>query len=97
MTMIQGNAFLSHIHATDGIYMMLRAFEDPDIVHVEGDVNPVRDIEIITDELRMKDIETVMKALDKDRRVCIYIYICKWETESRRLTKHLSRGLTHFY
>ncbi len=72
-TMIQGNAFLSHIHATDGIYMMLRAFEDTDIVHVEGDVNPVRDIEIITDELRMKDIETVTKALEKDKRVSVCV------------------------
>uniref|UniRef100_A0A7S4FYP3 Obg-like ATPase homolog n=1 Tax=Eutreptiella gymnastica TaxID=73025 RepID=A0A7S4FYP3_9EUGL len=52
-----GNAFLSHIKAVDGIIHVMRAFDDPDIVHVEEDVNPVRDIEIITSELRMKDIE----------------------------------------
>ncbi len=61
--------------------MMLRAFEHADIVHVEGDVNPVRDIEIIIDELRMKDIETVTKALEKDRRVMCCM--CKWETEGQ--------------
>lgn len=49
-----GNAFLSHIRAVDAIFMMLRAFEDADITHVEGDVNPVRDIEIINEELLLK-------------------------------------------
>lgn len=49
-----GNAFLSHIRAVDAIYMMLRAFENADITHVEGDVNPVRDIEIINEELLLK-------------------------------------------
>lgn len=46
-----GNEFLSNIQSVDGIYHMVRAFEDPDIVHVENDVNPVRDIEIIANEL----------------------------------------------
>ncbi|EKX31322.1 hypothetical protein GUITHDRAFT_159055 [Guillardia theta CCMP2712] len=50
-----GNAFLSHIRAVDGIMHVLRAFEDPDIVHVEDKVDPIRDIEIITAELREKD------------------------------------------
>lgn len=49
-----GNAFLSHIRAVDAIFMMLRAFENADITHVEGDVNPVRDIEIINEELLLK-------------------------------------------
>jgi ribosome-binding ATPase YchF (GTP1/OBG family) len=65
-----GNAFLSHISATDAIYMMLRAFENADITHVEGDVNPVRDIDIINEELLLKDIEIITKAVDKDRKVC---------------------------
>jgi obg-like ATPase 1 len=39
-----GNEFLSNIQSVDGIYHMVRAFSDPDIVHVEGDVNPIRDI-----------------------------------------------------
>jgi len=54
-----GNAFLSHIKACDAIFHMSRAFEDDDVTHVEGDVNPVRDMQIIMDELRFKDIEYV--------------------------------------
>lgn len=45
---------MSHIRAVDAIFMMLRAFESADITHVEGDVNPVRDIEIINEELLLK-------------------------------------------
>lgn len=52
-----GNAFLSHINAVDGIYHVVRAFNDPDVVHTEGDVNPIRDLEIIAHELCLKDIE----------------------------------------
>uniref|UniRef100_A0A6U5ZAP8 Obg-like ATPase 1 n=1 Tax=Guillardia theta TaxID=55529 RepID=A0A6U5ZAP8_GUITH len=58
-----GNAFLSHIRAVDGIMHVLRAFEDPDIVHVEDKVDPIRDIEIITAELREKDKEFVERKL----------------------------------
>jgi len=54
-----GNAFLSHISACDAIFHMSRAFEDDDVTHVEGDVNPVRDLQIIMDELRFKDMEYV--------------------------------------
>lgn len=57
-----GNAFLSHIRAVDAIYQVVRCFDDAEIIHVEGDVNPVRDLEIISDELRTKDIEFVEKA-----------------------------------
>jgi len=52
-----GNAFLSHIKACDGIFHMVRLFDEPDITHVEGNVDPIRDIEIIHDELRLKDLE----------------------------------------
>lgn len=58
-----GNAFLSHIKAVDGIFHMIRAFADEGVVHVEGDVDPIRDLEIIREELRLKDIEYVQKAL----------------------------------
>eukprot|EP00668_Euglena_longa_P031819 GGOE01041079.1.p2 GENE.GGOE01041079.1~~GGOE01041079.1.p2 ORF type:complete len:414 (+),score=153.34 GGOE01041079.1:41-1243(+) len=60
-----GNAFLSHIRAVDGIVHVMRAFDDPDIVHVEDSVDPVRDIEIITGELRAKDIEFMDKKHDE--------------------------------
>jgi len=52
-----GNAFLSHIKAVDGIIHVMRAFEDDDVIHAEDTVDPVRDIETITSELRLKDIE----------------------------------------
>eukprot|EP00899_Mesostigma_viride_P022407 jgi/Mesvir1/3350/Mv06738-RA.1 len=54
-----GNAFLSHIRAVDGIYHVIRAFDDADVIHVEDVVDPVRDLDIITAELRLKDIEFV--------------------------------------
>ncbi|KAI9700214.1 MAG: hypothetical protein M1820_006882 [Bogoriella megaspora] len=59
-----GNAFLSHIRAVDAIFQVVRCFDDAEIIHVEGDVDPIRDLEIISEELRIKDIEFVEKALD---------------------------------
>jgi len=59
-----GNAFLSHIKACDAIFHMIRIFDDEDIVHVEGAVDPIRDIQIINDELRLKDLEYVEKIHD---------------------------------
>ncbi|KAL2221313.1 GTP-binding protein YchF [Thermoascus aurantiacus ATCC 26904] len=59
-----GNAFLSHIRAVDAIFEVVRCFDDAEIIHVEGDVNPVRDLNIISEELRLKDIEWVEKALE---------------------------------
>ena len=59
-----GNAFLSHVRAVDGIFQVVRAFDDAEIIHVEGDVDPIRDMEIIQTELRLKDIEWVEKHLD---------------------------------
>lgn len=59
-----GNAFLSHVRAVDGIFQVVRAFDDDEVTHVEGDVDPLRDMEIIQTELRLKDIEWVEKHLD---------------------------------
>lgn len=59
-----GNAFLSHIRAVDAIFQVVRCFDDAEIIHVEGDVDPIRDLTIIGDELRIKDIEFVKKALE---------------------------------
>ncbi|KAG9224759.1 hypothetical protein CCMSSC00406_0002090 [Pleurotus cornucopiae] len=59
-----GNAFLSHVRAVDGIFQVVRAFDDAEVTHVEGDVDPLRDMEIIQTELRLKDIEWTEKALD---------------------------------
>lgn len=57
-----GNSFLSHIRAVDAIFQLVRSFDDAEITHVEGDVNPVRDLDIISEELRIKDTEFVEKA-----------------------------------
>ncbi|KAL1853006.1 Obg-like ATPase [Paecilomyces lecythidis] len=59
-----GNAFLSHIRAVDAIFQVVRCFDDAEIIHVEGDVDPIRDLTIISEELRIKDIEFVEKALE---------------------------------
>ncbi|EJF56511.1 cytoplasmic protein [Dichomitus squalens] len=59
-----GNAFLSHVRAVDGIFQVVRAFDDAEVIHVEGDVDPCRDMDIISTELRLKDIEWVEKHLD---------------------------------
>ncbi len=60
-----GNQFLANIRETDAILHVLRCFDDPNIVHVDGSVDPVRDKEIIDLELQMKDIETVENRLAK--------------------------------
>lgn len=59
-----GNAFLSHVSACDAMFHVVRAFSDEEIVHVEGEVDPPRDLEIIHDELRFKDQEYLKKHLE---------------------------------
>jgi GTP-binding protein YchF len=63
-----GNKFLSHIREVDALIHVVRCFEDPDIVHVTGGIDPVRDIEIVTTELVLADLETVKKRLEKISR-----------------------------
>lgn len=59
-----GNAFLSNIAACDAIYHVCRGFKDSEIEHVEGSVDPVRDLEIISNELRQKDLEKVLARIE---------------------------------
>lgn len=63
-----GNQFLANIRETDAILHVLRCFEDDNIVHVDGSVDPVRDKEIIDTELQLKDLESVDKGLAKVKR-----------------------------
>ncbi len=63
-----GNKFLSHIRETDAIVEVVRCFNDSNVVHVDGSVDPIRDIETINLELIFADIETVNKRLDKARK-----------------------------
>lgn len=55
---------MSHVRAVDGIFQVIRAFDDAEVIHVEGEVDPIRDMEIIQTELRLKDIEWVEKSLE---------------------------------
>ena len=64
-----GNKFLAHIRETDAIAQVVRCFEDDDVVHVAGKINPADDIEIINTELTLADLETVEKAVDRVGRV----------------------------
>ncbi len=64
-----GNQFLANIRETDAIIHVVRCFEDTNVVHVDGNVDPVRDKEIIDTELLLKDLETVEKRMDKAKKM----------------------------
>lgn len=90
----KGNAFLSHIREVDLIVHVVRCFDDENVIHVEGDVNPSRDIRIIEDELILKDLESVEKRVQNlkrdakggDKKVVQQLEIVE------RLEEHLSVG-----
>lgn len=63
-----GNQFLANIRETDAIIHVLRCFDDGNVVHVDGSVNPIRDKETIDIELQLKDLETVQKRLERVKR-----------------------------
>lgn len=60
-----GNQFLTHIRQVDAIAHIVRCFKDDDVAHVEGNINPIRDIEIINNELLLSDLEILEKAVNK--------------------------------
>lgn len=90
----KGNAFLSHIREVDLLVHVVRCFEDDDIIHVEGSVDPERDIHIIEDELILKDLESVEKRVEKlkkesksgDKKLLADLEIVQ------KLEDHLSEG-----
>ena len=63
-----GNKFLSHIREVDAIIHMIRCFDSDDIQNVNPDVNPTRDLEIIETEMKLADLESIQKRLDKKNR-----------------------------
>ena len=69
-----GNKFLSHIRDVDAVVHVVRCFEDADIVHVDGAVDPARDIETINLELIFSDMETLERRIDKTKIEIIYNY-----------------------
>ena len=64
-----GNQFLANIRETDAIAQVVRCFENDDIIHVAGKVDPVNDIEVINTELALADMESVDKAINKTGKV----------------------------
>ncbi|CAD5206745.1 unnamed protein product [Bursaphelenchus okinawaensis] len=66
-----GNAFLSHVSACDALFHVCRGFDDTDVTHVEGEVDPVRDLEIINQELVLKDQAYLESALEKLEKLAI--------------------------
>ncbi len=89
-----GNQFLAHIRETDAVAQVVRCFEDPDVVHVDGGVDPVRDMDVIHTELVLADLETAERAIrrvqrkaqsgDPEARARLGLY--------RRLRDHLGAG-----
>jgi len=64
-----GNQFLSHIFAVDALLHVVRCFDEPNIPHVMGSVDPLRDLEIVNTELLLKDLEIVERRLEKERKL----------------------------
>jgi GTP-binding protein YchF len=64
-----GNQFLGNIKNTDAIAQVVRCFDNSDVVHVEGEVDPLRDIEVIETELMLADLNTVEKRIEKSQKV----------------------------
>ena len=64
-----GNKFLSHIREVDAICEVVRCFEDPNVVHVEGSIDPIRDIETINLELILADMETIQKRIERTQKM----------------------------
>ena len=63
-----GNKFLSHIREVDAIVHVVRCFEDSDVMHVEGSIDPVRDIETINYELILSDLDVLQRRIDRDAK-----------------------------
>ena len=64
-----GNKFLSHIRQVDAIVHVVRCFEDSDIAHVDGSINPIRDVETINLELIFSDLERIEKEMEKLKKM----------------------------
>lgn len=76
-----GNKFLGDIQQTDAVIHVLRCFDDPDLPHIEGSVNPVRDKEIVDLELQIKDLEMVERKIQRTEKLAIHDKAAKKELE----------------
>jgi ribosome-binding ATPase len=86
-----GNSFLADIRQTDAIIHVLRCFDDPNLPHIEGSVNPVRDREIIDLELQIKDLESVEKKLIRTEKLAK-----TGDKESIKAVEVLKKYIAHF-
>jgi hypothetical protein len=82
-----GNQFLGHIRQTDAIVHVVRCFDDPNIVHVSGSVDPTRDIGVINTELMLADLDTVEKRLARIEKAARSTSDQKMKIEASALTK----------
>jgi GTP-binding protein YchF len=91
-----GNQFLSHIRQTDAIVHVVRCFDDPNIVHVAGSVDPLRDMEIINTELMLADLDGVEKRLKKNEKIARTTTDKKLKTDfevTQKIHEALAKGL----
>ena len=90
-----GNQFLSHIRSTQALCHVVRCFDDDDVVHVEGRVDPVQDIESIHTELLLSDLEQVQKKQAKWQKLAKASKQAQREIEVlKQLEQHLAKGLS---
>ncbi len=90
-----GNKFLSHIREVDAIVHVVRCFEDSNVVHVDGSVDPIRDIETINIELIFSDIDTIKRRIDKTTKALRVDKSLKSELELlEKVKEQLENGIT---
>lgn len=85
-----GNQFLSHIRETDAIVNVVRCFEDPNVIHVAGKVDPIADIDVIETELALADLQTAEKALHRHSKTAR-----SGDKEAQRLVSVLEKCIAH--
>lgn len=76
-----GNQFLANIRQTDAIVHVVRCFEDPNVIHVNGSVDPLRDIDVINTELMLADLDSIEKRLKKIEKTALVSKDAKLKTE----------------
>ena len=87
-----GNMFLANIRETDAVLHVLRCFDNDNIIHVDGSVNPIRDKEIIDTELQLKDLDSIDKKLQ--RTINVDIRYVLWVIENFSVAKHIVDEMT---
>ncbi len=89
-----GNKFLAHIREVDAIAHVVRCFDDPDVVHVSGRVNPASDVAIVNTELALADLETVERALQRAEKMAKAMDkdAIRWRDSLGRMRKQLDDG-----